>query len=266
MAVENQWRRRIIGGILAGIMLLFNIGLCLSSCQLKNALTESPDNQGETSVQKDSYEAKVLYYETQVKHLITQLDQVEQQLYLLRSDYMDQLKQLEEQMNEQFGQQKPNEPTQPPANSDENTGTPPEDPPSNGPEEDTPTVQPDVTLCDYSYRLENGKAILTAYRGKEKEVVVPAAVDGYLVVGIGDNAFADSEIVSVILPQTIESLGWFSFYQCKNLKKIVLPSKISNIGYASFDGCSSSLCLYVVEGSYAELYAASFGLNYQNKS
>ncbi len=264
MAIENQWRHRIIGGFLAGIFLIVCIGGCLSSCQLGDSLTENSDIQGQLSAEKDSYEAKILYYETQIKRLTTQLDQVEQQLYLLRSDYMDQLKELEEQLN----QSKPNEPEQLPENPEgDNTLDPPATTPEGAPDEDTSTsVPPEVTLCDYSYRLENGRAILTAYLGKEKEVVVPAAIDGYLVVGVGDNAFADCDIVSVILPQTIETLGWFSFYQCKSLKKVILPSKISNIGYASFDGCPASLCLYVAEDSYAEQYAVSFGLNYQNKT
>ena len=241
---------------MAGIFLLVGIGLCLSSCQLADALTETSENP---SAEKNSYEAKILYYETQLKSMTAQLGNMEQQMHLLRSDYLEQLGQLEQLIN-QYQQNKPETPP-------EDVTKPSDKPIENPPKEDNPTsTQPETTLSDFTYRLENGKAILTAYLGDDKDVIIPAAVDGYLVVGLGDNVFSESDVVSVVLPQTVETVGWFSFYQCKNLKKIVLPSKISNIGYASFDGCPSTLCLYVTEGSYAEQYAISFGLNYQNKT
>lgn len=261
MAIENHWKQRMIGGLIVGLVLLIGIGLCMSSCQLVNALKEESGGE-QSSVEKDSYETKILYYETQVKYLTSQLDQIEQQLYLLRSDYMDQMKQLEEQLNQQ-------RPTVPEFSEDfeQDNTSPPKQENNDSVNQDTSTsVPPDITTNDYTYYLENGCAILTAYLGKEKEVIVPAAVDGYLVVGIGDNAFAGCDIISVILPQTVETIGWFSFYQCERLNKILLPAKISNIGYASFDGCSAKLCLYVEEDSYAERYAISFGLNYQNQT
>lgn len=261
MAVENQWKKRIVGGLLAGIFLLVGIGLCLSSCQLADALTENTENQ--PSAEKNSYEAKILYYETQLKSMTAQLGNMEQQMHLLRSDYLEQLGQLEELIN----RYQQNKPETPPEDEGNHVLPPSDEPLENTPEQDNPTsTQPETTLSDFTYRLENGKAILTSYLGNDKDVIIPAAVDGYLVVGLGDNVFAESNIVSIVLPQTVETIGWFSFYQCKNLKKIVLPSKISNIGYACFDGCPSTLCLYVAEDSYAEQYAISFGLNYQNKT
>ena len=265
MAVENQWKQKIIGGVLAGIFLIVGIGMCLSSCQLTAALTENTEHQ--QSVEKDSYETKILYYETQLKSMTTQLGEMEQQLYMIRSDYTDQLEQLKELIH-QYQQEQPGDSTE----GESNEITPPsdetmEETPEQAPEQDTSTsTSPEMALNDYTYRLENGRAILTSYLGNEKEINIPAAVNGYLVVGLGDNMFAETDIVSVVLPQTIETIGWFSFYQCKNLKRVVLPSKISSIGYASFDGCPSTLCLYVAEGSYAEQYAVSFGLNYQNKT
>jgi hypothetical protein len=269
MAIENQWKQKIIGGVLAGIFLIVGIGMCLSSCQLTAALTENTEHQ--QSVEKDSYETKILYYETQLKSMTTQLSEMAQQLHIIRSDYTDQLEQLKELIH-QYQEEQPGNSTEgegdnivPP--SDETANQTPNQDPDHAPEQDTSTsTPPEMALNDYTYRLENGCAILTSYLGNEKEIIIPAAVNGYLVVGLGDNMFAETDIVSVILPQTIETIGWFSFYQCKNLKRVVLPSKISTIGYASFDGCPSTLCLYVAEGSYAEQYAVSFGLNYQNKT
>jgi hypothetical protein len=211
---------------------------------------EAPE-QDVTSAQKDAYDAKILYYQTQVQSLTAQLGEMEQQFYVLRDEYMDQLKKLEEQL---AAQQKP---TDKPNDSE------------TLPEQETPPPSQDagdVQLCEYTYRLEGKFAVLTSYLGSERDVVVPAAVDGYLVIGLGDSVFADCDIRSVTLPKTLERMGWFTFYQCKNLEKVVLPEGLSNIGYASFDGCSASLCLYVTDGSYAEQYAISFGIPYQTKT
>ena len=120
-----------------------------------------------------------------------------------------------------------------------------------------------VILREYTYRLENGCAILTAYQGNESHVSVPAAVDGHLVIGLDDRTFAGCDVKSVRLPETIERIGWFTFYGCDQLEEVELPEKLSVIGYASFDGCAPTLCLRVKSGSYAEAFANSFGIRCQ---
>ncbi len=259
MTERQQWSKKILGGAIVIMLCLTIISVFMTSCKLMGS-TQDQTPADKDSALEDTYEAKIIYYEAMVQSLTTQLGEMEQQMYLLRDDYAEQLKKLEEQLT---SQQKP-ELTPPGENSDlsgggnppissdnEAAGTP--DHPSNG----------DITLCDYTYRLENGRAILTSYLGKEKDVVIPAAVDGHLVIGLGDSVFADCDVRSVTLPKTVETLGWFTFYQCKNLEKVTLPAAIQNIGYASFDGCAQSLCLQVEEGSYAEQFANSFGIKYQ---
>ncbi len=201
----------------------------------------------------DAYDAKIVYYEAQLQSMSAQLGSMEQQLFMMKEEYLNQLQALEQKLSES---QKPE------AGPDEVPPTS-EDEQEKEPSQDTDSPGEDVVLCDYTYRLESGYAILTSYRGNEKDVVIPAAVDGYLVIGLGDRMFADCDIRSVILPKTVERLGWFTFYGCKNLEKVVLPSGVKNIGYASFDGCPANLCLYVTSGSFAEQFAVSFGLNYQ---
>ena len=246
-------KNRVLSWIAAGALCLTAISVGLTSCQLVKGQDDGTPTEGSSSVQKDAYDAKILYYEAQVQSLTAQLGEMEQQFYVLRDEYMDQLKNLEQQLAQQS---KPSDtPTDP--NRPDDTETPPAD--------QAPSTKDagDVQLCEYTYRLEGKFAILTAYLGSEHDVVVPAAVDGYLVVGLGDSVFADCDVRSVTLPNTLERMGWFTFYQCKNLEKVVLPAGLSNIGYASFDGCSKALCLYVANGSYAEQYAISFGIPYQ---
>jgi hypothetical protein len=258
MKQQKTWKQRIMTGMIAGILCITGASVSLTSCRL----WEQQNNVKEdvASTEKDAYDAKIVYYEAQIQTLTAQLGDMEQQLYALRADYMDQLQNLEEQLSAQLKPSAPSDELLPEVPKENEDG-------KNEQEEDpSQDAASDVVLCEYTYRVENNSAILTSYLGKEKDVVVPAAVDGYLVIGLGDSVFADCDVRSVTLPKTVESLGWFTFYQCENLEKVVLPAGISNIGYASFDGCSQSLCLYVIDGSYAEQYALSFGLNYQKQA
>jgi hypothetical protein len=248
-------KNRVLSWIAAGALCVTTVSISLTSCQLVRG--DGTPGQDVSSAQKDAYDAKILYYQTQVQSLTSQLGEMEQQFYVLRDEYMDQLKKLEEQL---AAQQKPADPPSEPETSPEQVAPPEQETPP--PSEDAGDVQ----LCEYTYRLEGKFAILTAYFGSDRDVIVPAAVDGYLVIGLGDSVFADCDIRSVTLPKTLERMGWFTFYQCKNLEKVVLPEGLSNIGYASFDGCSRALCLYVVDGSYAEQYAISFGIPYHTQT
>lgn len=47
-----------------------------------------------------------------------------------------------------------------------------------------------------------------------------------------------SKLTSIRLPQSINSIGSFSFRECIGLKKIELPSKVKTIGQYSFYGCT----------------------------
>ena len=119
---------------------------------------------------------------------------------------------------------------------------------------------------DFTYQLiDDTTAIITAYVGNDAHVIVPSVIDGFTVIKLADRSFAGKSVQTVELPATIQTLGWFTFYGCEQLEAVNLPSTVSKIGYASFDGCPATLCLQVVQGSYAEAFAASFGLRYQHQ-
>lgn len=60
----------------------------------------------------------------------------------------------------------------------------------------------------------------------------------YIVDGIGDNAFgADYELISVTLPNTIQTIGSDSFWACRNLKSINIPSSVKTIERQAFKDC-----------------------------
>ena len=111
----------------------------------------------------------------------------------------------------------------------------------------------------FRYRVENGKAIITGYDGSSTLVTVPALLDGYPVVAIGERAFEGKPVAAVVLPDGLEAVGWFAFYNCDALLSITIPASVTSIGYAVFDGCPH-VSLACPSDSYAARYAASYGL------
>jgi len=81
--------------------------------------------------------------------------------------------------------------------------------------------------------------VITGYTGMPKKMAVPERIDGYKVIAIGENAFAELKTLkSVKLPEGLESIGKRAFSGCTSLYKITLPSTVRQIGESAFAGCS----------------------------
>ena len=252
--------KKIFWCLATAFICLAVLTVCMTSCRLYGTGNGQSDLDQDDlpSTLEDAYEAKILYYETKLQNLSDQMTSMEQQIYLLREDYINGLQSLEKKINE-AGTKQPDDDESEAGTAD--AGVVPQDPMQQvNPEGDGQELK----VCEYTYQLKNNFAVLTSYLGNDEHVTVPAAVDGYLVIALADRTFAECDVRSVTLPETIESIGWFTFYGCENLEKVTLPAKLSSIGYASFDGCASTLCLYVKDGSYAEKFANSFGLRCEN--
>lgn len=71
------------------------------------------------------------------------------------------------------------------------------------------------------------------------DVVIPEKVlySGveYIVTGIGSSAFQNSAMLtSVLLPETIEEIDSWAFYDCVKLREISLPNSTSTLGISVF--------------------------------
>lgn len=44
---------------------------------------------------------------------------------------------------------------------------------------------------------------------------------------------------SIIIPNTVKSIGYGAFYYCNSITSITIPSSVKSIGYVAFEGCSS---------------------------
>ena len=119
---------------------------------------------------------------------------------------------------------------------------------------------------DFEYTTKDGKIMIVAYVGSEKVVSVPSEIGGCPVTHIYDTAFENNlKVEKVILPQSLESIGWFAFRGCIALSEIEVPENVSKIEYGAFDNCNANLTFVCKQGSYAEEYAQSYGYKTNQK-
>ena len=73
-------------------------------------------------------------------------------------------------------------------------------------------------------------------------VSVPATVTyngkTYKVTAVSDHAFQECSVTTVILPNTIKSIGYAAFLDCYQLTSVNLPSSITIIRDNAFNGCT----------------------------
>ena len=102
---------------------------------------------------------------------------------------------------------------------------------------------------EWSYELQDDDTILltgcspAAYGN----LIIPSEIDGKAVTAIGDGAFAQNEwsaqsndnIVDIVLPDTLTSIGANAFAYCRSMKSINIPACLHLIGKDAFGGCDS---------------------------
>ncbi|MBN1778023.1 MAG: leucine-rich repeat domain-containing protein [Clostridiales bacterium] len=88
--------------------------------------------------------------------------------------------------------------------------------------------------CEYIVNAD-GYAVITMYYGLEEYLTIPTELDGYSIVGIGDNAFSGcSSLISISLPDSIQSIGDSAFAYCSFLTSVQLPNNLQSIGDTAF--------------------------------
>ncbi|WP_074016848.1 leucine-rich repeat domain-containing protein [Fusobacterium massiliense] len=125
----------------------------------------------------------------------------------------------------------------------------------------------DQNLWEYDDFIFKGDELkgMTA-KGKDKvktggqtDLVIPATTpDGLPVKKIADNAFYRRGLTSVVIPETVESIGYDAFGVCK-LKEVKLPEALVNIeGFAFY---RNKLTKVEFGSKVKKLEPSSFALN-----
>jgi len=89
--------------------------------------------------------------------------------------------------------------------------------------ENLPTNQPD--------KYRNIACVPESLSG---DFIIPAQIDGYNVIKLGDYSFNRTKIKSVVVPQGVKSLGKGTFRLCDSLVSVYLPDGIESIGSDCF--------------------------------
>ena len=98
------------------------------------------------------------------------------------------------------------------------------------------------------------------YDSYSGDIVIPSTVTAqvsqyyetyeltYTVAGIGANAFQDSYISTITLPNTIEYISDYAFYGCSYLQEIMLPNSVGSIGEYAFGYCTGLSSFVIPNG------------------
>ncbi len=91
----------------------------------------------------------------------------------------------------------------------------------------------------YSLSEDGTYAEVVGYNGSETNVVIASCYNKLPVKSIHADAFNSlNTITSVVIPDSVTSIGRGAFYCCDNLNSVTMPDSLTNIGYQAFSGCS----------------------------
>ncbi len=127
-------------------------------------------------------------------------------------------------------------------------------------EQETVKIQQSKNVTGIKYKkIKNGIKIDSVELSGG--IVIPEFIDGLPVVKIAerafykrkditsvilpryineieDEAFSESGIVSISIPDNVEKIGDRAFFNCRQLENIILPENLKSIKYKSFGGCN----------------------------
>ena len=79
----------------------------------------------------------------------------------------------------------------------------------------------------------------------DADIVIPEEHNGERVTGICEEAFDSCDIVSVVIPNSIETIEDAAFIFCEELERVTLGNGVTNFGVAIFAYCNSMHAVYI---------------------
>jgi BspA type Leucine rich repeat region (6 copies) len=119
-----------------------------------------------------------------------------------------------------------------------------------------PTVPTEV-----DYVVTNGTVTITGYSGIAFTLVIPSTLNGYPITSIGDNAFENLGLTSVIISPGVINIGNSVFYLDGYLSNVVIPNTVTSIGSDVFTGCSG-LTSITIPNSVTNVESSAFNDNH----
>ena len=277
-------KRRIKAGtlIFAGILATVMIAGCslpryekqdtdTTTPSRSEVVTEATEGNGSSVSAESVYQVQIEYYEKLIADLEDRLLASREDSFIESAEYKQTIAALEESIRLLEGKLEEisanTSAPQPPSGTLDGSNPSQSDkvePIPSGKEETvspTPSSPTEITHSSpFEYEIKGGEITIIKYKGRDSAVTVPDSISGFPVVAIGEEAFKDTEIQKIALPEGIKKIDWFAFSGCTSLCEITIPSSVSSISYGAFDGCSGFLVIRCDSGSYAERFAASWGI------
>ena len=97
---------------------------------------------------------------------------------------------------------------------------------------------PGELKAQFAFTTNNGAITITGgYTGPDGYMVIPASINGYPVIAIGDYAFERSGLTSVTIGNSVTSIANGAFYYCYGPTSVTIPDSVTNIGNSAFEYC-----------------------------
>lgn len=87
------------------------------------------------------------------------------------------------------------------------------------------------------YLIQEDGTLQVTVSGNYNEVTVPSEYNGMTVTSIGKSTFKHTSVTSIVLPDTITSIGTHAFSFCNTLEIINIPEGVESIGTNAFTYC-----------------------------
>ena len=91
---------------------------------------------------------------------------------------------------------------------------------------------------DFIFYDDGTDIYLVKYIGNDTEITLPE-YDGGKEYSIYEYACYNDKITSVIMPDSVTSIGSCAFYKCTSLTSIEIPNSVTSIGKGAFYNCTS---------------------------
>lgn len=104
----------------------------------------------------------------------------------------------------------------------------------------------------------------------DTNIVIPSTHEGKPVTHIGQRAFANlrlldhgeySNIKSIVIPNSITSIGKSTFSYCTSLTSITIPNSVTNIGESAFNDCDSLASITIPDSVTSIGFATFYSCN-----
>jgi hypothetical protein len=81
--------------------------------------------------------------------------------------------------------------------------------------------------AQFAYVTNNGAITITGYSGSGGELIIPDTIDGLPVTVIGGNAFRNTDLTKITIPNSVTSIEAEAFYECGAMTSLAIPDSVS---------------------------------------